>query len=167
MRTLVLNAGYEPIAVVSDRRALVLVLGGKAALLEADAAAPLRSQTAEYARPQVILLNRYVRIPMTRRLPVSRKGVLRRDNNQCAYCGRFANTIDHVQPRSRGGADSWENLVACCLRCNNIKGDRTPEEMGWTLRRRPVAPLMHGLHVRGVDRDAAPQWAPYLAAKAA
>lgn len=164
MRTLVLNAGYEPIAVVSDRRALVLVLGGKAALLEADDAEPLRSTNAEFSRPRVILLKRYVRIPMARRMPVSRKGVLRRDDNCCAYCGRFANTIDHVQPRSRGGRDSWENLVACCLRCNNVKGDRTPEEMGWTLLRRPTAPVSHGWQVRGVDRDVSEEWAPYLKA---
>jgi 5-methylcytosine-specific restriction endonuclease McrA len=97
-------------------------------------------------------------------MPVSRKGVLRRDDNSCAYCGRFANTIDHVQPRSRGGRDSWENLVACCLRCNNVKGDRTPEEMGWQLLRRPAAPVSHGWHVRGVDRESSEEWAPYLAA---
>ncbi|MFD2756995.1 HNH endonuclease [Gulosibacter faecalis] len=167
MRTLVLNAGFEPIAVVSDRRALVLVLGGKASMLEADEAVPLRSQTREYARPRVILLTRYVRIPMARRMPVSRKGVLRRDDNCCAYCGRFANTIDHVQPRSRGGRDTWENLVACCLRCNNVKGDRTPEEMGWQLRHRPSAPVSHGWHVRGVDRESSAEWAPYLEQQAA
>lgn len=162
MRTLVLNAGYEPIAVVSDRRALVLVLSGKAATLEADLEQPLRSVHTEYPRPRVILLNRYVRIPMARRNPVSRKGVLRRDNHSCGYCGKFANTIDHVLPRSRGGVDSWENLVACCLRCNNVKGDRTPEEMGWTLRRTPASPNARGWQVRGVERRDTIEWAPYL-----
>lgn len=162
MRTLVLNAGYEPIAVVSDRRALVLVLSGKAAALEADMERPLRSAHADYARPRVILLNRYVRIPMARRNPVSRKGVLRRDNYTCAYCGKFANTIDHVMPRSRGGQDSWENLVACCLRCNSVKGDRTPEEMGWELRCRPTPPAVHGWQPRGVERHDSIEWADYL-----
>lgn len=163
MRTLVLNAGYEPLAVVSDRRALILVLGGKAAVLEADAAHPLRTAHAEFARPRVILLTRYVRLPMAKRMPVSRKGVLRRDDHTCAYCERFANTIDHVVPRSRGGADSWENLVACCLRCNNVKGDRTPEEMGWRLRRQPAAPTPRRWQLRGIDGEL-PEWQPYLSA---
>lgn len=163
MRTLVLNAGYEPLAVVSDRRALILVLGGKAAVLEADDDRPLRSMHVEFARPRVILLNRYVRMPMARRAPVSRKGVLRRDDHCCAYCGRFANTIDHVVPRSRGGADSWENLVACCLRCNNVKGDRTPEEMGWRLRWQPAAPAMRPWPLRGAEREL-PEWSAYLPA---
>lgn len=164
MRTLVLNAGYEPISIVSDRRALVLVLGGKASVLESDESQPLRSMYLEHARPQVILLRQYVRIPMARHQPVSRKGVLRRDNHRCGYCDSFANTIDHVHPRSRGGRDSWENLVACCLRCNNVKGDRTPEEMGWRLRHRPSAPVGQRWHVRGAEKGASGEWAAYLAA---
>ncbi|MDJ1372043.1 HNH endonuclease [Gulosibacter molinativorax] len=164
MRTLVLNAGYEPISIVSDRRALVLVLGGKASVLEADESVPLRSMTEVHASPQVILLRQYVRIPMARHQPVSRKGVLRRDSHRCAYCDAFANTIDHVQPRSRGGRDSWENLVACCLRCNNVKGDRTPEEMGWKLRHRPGVPMPQRWHLRGTETAVAAEWAQYLAA---
>lgn len=164
MRTLVLNAGYEPISIVSDRRALVLVLGGKASVLEADENQPLRSTYEEHARPQVILLRHYVRIPMARQQPVSRKGVLRRDSHRCGYCDGFANTIDHVHPRSRGGRDSWENLVACCLRCNNVKGDRTPEEMGWRLRRRPAPPVPQRWQLRGTEHVATPQWAAYLPA---
>lgn len=164
MRTLVLNAGYEPISIVSDRRALVLVLGGKASVLEADETQPLRSAYAAHARPHVILLRQYVRIPMANRQPVSRKGVLRRDRHRCAYCDAFANTIDHVLPKSRGGRDSWENLVACCLRCNNVKSDRTPEEMGWYLRHRPAAPAPQRWHVRGSEAGASVEWAAYLTA---
>ncbi|WP_201518179.1 HNH endonuclease [Gulosibacter hominis] len=163
MRTLVLNAGYEPLSVVSDRRALILVLGGKASVLEADLENPLCSVNAEFARPRVILLRRYVKMPMVRRTPVSRRGVLRRDDHRCAYCGQFANTVDHVMPRSRGGRDSWENLVACCLECNNIKGDRTPAEVGWKLRWEPSAPAARRWHIRDVD-EAAAEWAEYLPA---
>ena len=97
-------------------------------------AIPSGVPTALYDRPAVILLTRYVRVPQSRRVPVTRRGVLRRDGHRCGYCGKAASTIDHVLPRSRGGADSWENLVACCLRCNNVKGDRTPQEMQWELR---------------------------------
>ena len=163
MRTLVLNAGYEPLAVISDRRALVLVMNQKAAIVAADADHPVTGSTASFDRPSVIILTRYVRIPHSRLVPVSRRGVLRRDGNHCGYCGRHATTIDHVQPRSRGGQDSWENLVACCLACNNTKGDRTPQEMGWPLRIRPKAPHGASWVVRGIERPQS-EWDEYLVA---
>ncbi len=86
LRTLVLNAGYEPLAVVSFKRALVLVIEGKASLLAYDEGNPVLSATGEWERPSVILLRRYVRIPSGRNVPVSRRGVLRRDGQRCAYC---------------------------------------------------------------------------------
>ena len=162
MRTLVLNAGYEPLAVVSFKRALVLVLDGKASLLASDDEHPVVGTSGEWDRPSVILLRRYVRVPSGRAVPVSRRGVLRRDNQRCAYCAGSASTIDHVIPRSRGGADSWENLVACCLRCNNVKGDRTPGEMNWTLRLTPRPPHGTSWLVRGIER-ALPDWEEFLA----
>lgn len=162
MRTLVLNAGYEPLAVVSFKRAIVLVMNEKASVIAADDRDPVRSASQAWARPSVIILRNYVRIPGGRQVPVSRRGVLRRDGQRCGYCGASASTIDHIVPRSRGGADSWENLVACCLRCNNIKGDRTPGEMGWSLRSRPKAPHGSSWLVRGVER-AEPDWEQYLA----
>ncbi len=160
MRTLVLNAGYEPLSIVSFKRAVVLVLSGKAVVLAADET-PVCSANLEVERPCVILLTRYVRVPFGRQIPVSRRGVLRRDRHQCSYCGRSATTVDHVMPRSRGGKDSWENLVACCITCNNSKGNRTPEEMGWTLRTRPVAPRGPAWIVRGSERYN-PAWEEYL-----
>jgi 5-methylcytosine-specific restriction endonuclease McrA len=161
MRTLVLNAGYEPLSVVSFRRAVVLVLAGKATILADDEAGPVRSASTVLARPSVILLRRYVKTPGSRQVPLSRRGVLRRDEHRCAYCGKSATTIDHVIPRSRGGEDSWENLVACCLRCNNVKSNRTPGEMGWTLGIHPKAPYGTSWWVRGTERGM-PQWAEYL-----
>ncbi len=166
MRTLVLNAGYEPLAVVSFKRALVLVMNQKASIVAADEEDVVRSETRSWARPSVIILRNYVRIPGGRQVPVSRRGVLRRDGQRCGYCGASATTIDHVLPRSRGGKDSWENLVACCLRCNNAKGDRTPAEMGWNLRVRPKAPHGTSWLVRGVERTEA-QWEEFLAPAAA
>jgi 5-methylcytosine-specific restriction endonuclease McrA len=161
MRTLVLNAGYEPLAVVSFKRALALVMNQKATVVEVDSDHPVWGISTVFDRPSVILLSRYVRIPRGRAVPVSRRGVLRRDSFRCGYCGKTASTIDHVQPRSRGGADSWENLVACCLRCNNVKGDRTPAEMGWSLRCDPRMPHDAGWLVRGAERSQ-PQWEGYL-----
>ena len=87
---------------------------------------------------------------------------LRRDGARCAYCAASANTIDHVIPKSRGGAESWENLVACCFKCNNIKSDRTPQEMGWRLRITPRMPAGSGWFAMGLEhRDTA--WDDYLA----
>ena len=160
MPNLVLNAGYEPLAVVPLRRAIVLVLAHKASVLVAEAA-PVHTPGAVLPRPAVIVLTRYVRVPFGRAVPVSRRGVLRRDGHRCAYCSRSAGTVDHVLPRSRGGSDTWENLVACCLRCNSTKGDRTPEEMGWSLRARPRAPRGASWLVRGAE-NRSPLWVDYL-----
>jgi len=162
MRTLVLNAGYEPLAVVSFKRAIVLVMNEKATIVAADAEHPVFGSTGAWDRPSVIILRRYVRIPNGRNVPVSRRGVLRRDNSRCGYCLGSASTIDHIIPRSRGGKDTWENLVACCLKCNNIKGDRTPQEMNWTLRFTPRPPHGTTWLVRGVER-ALPDWEEFLA----
>lgn len=162
MRTLVLNAGYEPLAVVSFKRALVLVMNEKATVVERVEGDPVWGTERRYDRPAVIVLTRYVRIPNGRSVPVTRRGVLRRDAFRCAYCAKSASTVDHVLPRSRGGADSWENLVACCLRCNNVKGARTPQEMSWTLRIAPRPPQGAHWTVRGAER-ADPRWEPYLA----
>ncbi|GMA86350.1 HNH endonuclease [Angustibacter aerolatus] len=162
MRTLVLNAGYEPLSVVSFKRAVVLVLAGKAMVL-AESGERLRSADLTLATPSVILLVRYVRAPRRHGVSVTRRGVLRRDGHRCAYCGGAASTVDHVLPRSRGGADSWTNLVGCCLRCNGVKGDRTPEEMGWQARVRPAVPSGALWALRGSD-VVDPQWAEFLQA---
>ena len=160
MRTLVLNAGYEPLAVVTFRRALVLVLSGKASVI-AEGEDPVVGPTEILGRPSVILLNRYIRLPYNRHTPVSRRGVLRRDERRCGYCGKAATTVDHIQPRSRGGADSWENLVACCLRCNNAKSNRTLAEMGWKLRTAPVPPHNGHWQIKELDKPT-PEWEAFL-----
>src|SRR5688572_10405914 len=135
---------------------------GKAVVVASDDENPVLAASGTWDRPSVILLQRYVRIPSGRAVPVSRRGVLRRDSQRCGYCSSSATTIDHVLPRSRGGADSWENLVACCLRCNNVKGDRTPQEMNWQLRFTPHPPRGAQWTVRGTERTD-PRWEPYLA----
>jgi 5-methylcytosine-specific restriction endonuclease McrA len=163
MRTLVLNAGYEPLAVVSFKRALILVLNNKATVLAGAPETTVHSAHDEFELPSVILLARYVRIPGSRNVPVSRRGVLRRDGHTCAYCSRPANTIDHVQPRSKGGRDTWENLVACCFACNNRKGDKTLSEIGWKLGFTPRMPSGNVWSVRGTER-LEPDWNPYIQA---
>jgi 5-methylcytosine-specific restriction endonuclease McrA len=105
-RTLVLNAGFEPLSVVSFRRALVLVMNNRAAVVEVDRENPVWTVAGPLERPTVIVLTRYVKLPHQRQVPVSRRGVLRRDGSRCAYCQQHATTIDHVTPRSRGGEDT-------------------------------------------------------------
>lgn len=161
MRTLVLNAGYEPLAVVSFKRALMLVLNNKATVLQPAEAAAIHSATEEFALPSVILLSRYVRVPTSKKVPVSRRGVLRRDQHRCVYCSRPANTIDHVHPKSRGGTDTWENLVAACLRCNNAKSDKTLSELGWQLQTVPRMPTGVQWVLRGAEKFE-PEWSDYV-----
>jgi 5-methylcytosine-specific restriction endonuclease McrA len=160
---LLLNVTYEPLTTVGLRRAVCLVLGGKAEIVHDDAAgAVLHAATVALATPSVIRLSRYVRVPYRNRVPLTRAALMRRDNYKCAYCGRKAETIDHVIPRSRGGQHAWENCVASCTVCNHRKADRFLEELGWSLAVPPVVP--RGAHWRlvGAHYDGDPQWAAYL-----
>ncbi|WP_146340821.1 HNH endonuclease [Nesterenkonia sp. NBAIMH1] len=165
MRTLVLNAGYEPLSVVSCHRAALLVMRGKANVLAEDST-PISSPSALIPRPTVILLTRYVRVVRRGSSYPSRRGVLRRDHRTCAYCGSAAATVDHVIPRARGGSSSWENLVACCGPCNIRKGDRTLEQLGWRLRVTPRQPAHQVWLPQELD---APHraWMPFLNTTAA
>ena len=142
---LVLNATYEPINVTAVRRAMVLLLKGVAQAEEMHSA-EVHSAAHAHKVPSVIRLLAYRHIPQQSRA-LSRKNILLRDRNTCQFCGRIFPcselTLDHVVPRSRGGRSSWENLVACCYRCNNSKGDRTPEEAGFKLARRPRPFTLH------------------------
>lgn len=143
MRVLVLNASYEPLQIISVRRAIVLLLQEKAELIEA-AQQKLRASTFCVDTPLVIRLVRYIRIPRRLKLPCSRRGVLIRDRDTCQYCGvqpgRTNLTIDHVVPRSQGGQTIWDNVVTACRECNRKKGGRTPEEANMLLRIKPRQP---------------------------
>jgi 5-methylcytosine-specific restriction endonuclease McrA len=142
---LVLNATYEPINVTAVRRAIVLVLKGVATTEEEDGHFIHASQFAVRV-PSVIRLLEFRRIPYQTRA-LSRKNVLLRDRYTCQFCGRVMPahelTLDHVIPRSRGGHTDWDNLVACCHRCNNLKGDRMPDETGLRLMRPPRPFTLH------------------------
>lgn len=158
---LVLNADYQALSVCSVERAVVLVMLHKAELVEAHAGRALRSSVARFPWPSVVRLKGYVRVPY-RRVLLTRRNLLRRDGHACQYCGAAERlTLDHVVPKSRGGPDTWENLVAACVPCNNRKGGRTPDEAGMPLRRRPFRPS-HVMYMRdflGATEDA---WKPYL-----
>ncbi len=159
-RALVLNATFEPIGVVSTRRAAVLALAGKVDVL-AESDAPLRSERVTLASPSVVRLRYFVKVPFRRHAPLSRRAVYARDDNTCQYCGRRAESIDHVQPRSRGGRHEWTNVVACCRRCNTTKGNRLLSETSMRLRRRPTAPSGDVWVTVAVPTIPA-SWDPYL-----
>ena len=138
-RSLVLNATYEPLSVVSDRRAVVLVLSAKADVVHATGES-LHSERLTVAIPSVVRLRSFVRVPVQRRASISRRGVFVRDAGICQYCGDRAESIDHVIPRSRGGQHVWENVVAACRHCNTSKRDRYLHETTMQLRRAPETP---------------------------
>ena len=126
-RALVLNATFEPLCVVSDRRAVVLVLGETAEMLHASEAL-MHSAHLVIAVPSVVRLRRFVRVPYRWNTPLNRRSVFARDGHRCQYCDGPAESIDHVVPRSRGGGHSWDNVVAACRPCNVRKRDRLLEE---------------------------------------
>lgn len=164
MSVLLLNATYEPLYVVSLRRAVALMVQEKAHLVEASERM-LRSPSLTIPEPAVIRLRGRVTVAWRRTLPLTRGAILVRDGYTCQYCGQALPagrlTIDHVLPQSRGGGWSWGNLVAACPACNAAKGNRTPEEAGMALLRRPARPLAAQaalLH----DAQHHPAWQPYL-----
>jgi 5-methylcytosine-specific restriction endonuclease McrA len=159
---LVLNASHEPLSVVSDRRALVLVIRGKAIPIE-HRDQVWRSERASMQAPSVVRLTAFVHLPYQRNVPVSRRAVFGRDQNRCQYCAGPAESIDHVLPKSRGGQHTWDNVVACCRRCNVRKGSRLPSEAGLTLASVPTAPRHHGWIYASAGYSLDPAWHRYLA----
>lgn len=167
-RVLLLNATFEPLTALPLRRAVVLVVCGKAEVVHDDPSGlELHAASVVVAVPSVIRLSTYVRVPYRAKVPLTRAGLMHRDRYRCAYCGGKAETIDHVVPRSRGGAHSWQNCVACCARCNHRKADRLLGELGWSLRTDPRVP--QGPHWRLLAQvtEADPQWEQYLGEPAA
>ncbi len=163
-RTLLLNSTYEPITVIPWRKAMTLVVLDK---VEALAHYDRNINTARRSLrlPAVVRLNR--RVPWRRpRIRFNRRAVFARDNHTCQYCGARGTsrelTFDHVVPRSRGGQTNWTNIVTCCVPCNQIKGDRTPEEADMALRVKPFTP--YWLPENNSERVAATSelWEPYL-----
>ncbi len=159
---LVLNASYEPINIVSARRAIKLVMKG-AAYVELPSPHVIRTVLGGIPVPSVVRLLVYRKMPRLNR-SVSRKSILLRDRHTCQYCNRSLApkllTLDHVVPRSRGGAGTWENLVAACYVCNNRKADRTPAEAGMPLIRKPAPIGIHAKHRLMIGDESA--WDKYL-----
>jgi 5-methylcytosine-specific restriction endonuclease McrA len=138
----------------------VLALKGKAEVLHTNGHV-FRSATLELAAPSVVRLNYFVKVPFRARASLSRRAVLVRDNYECQYCGRAAENIDHVVPKSRGGGHTWDNVVAACRSCNSRKENRPVADAGMRLRHAPKPPHESVWIAVAVDR-LDPSWEQYL-----
>jgi 5-methylcytosine-specific restriction endonuclease McrA len=159
-KALVLNASFQPLCVVPTRRALVLALKGKAEVVHTNGHI-FRSEHIEMRAPSVVRLTYYVKVPFRARSSLSRRAVFVRDNFECQYCGRPAENVDHIVPRSRGGGHTWDNVVAACRPCNSRKENRSPADVGLSLRHPPRPPHDSVWIVVAVD-NVDPTWEPYL-----
>jgi 5-methylcytosine-specific restriction endonuclease McrA len=161
-KVLVLNQNYEALTICSTKKAVVLLLTNKAEIIAKKDGLVLRSPSTTLPFPSIIRLSNYVNVHYKMVL-LSRKNILRRDNHKCQYCGRsdLPLTIDHVIPKSKGGQDTWENLVTACIKCNNKKGDRTLEEANMHLIRKPFRPS-HIMFLKNFVGQVDERWKPFL-----
>lgn len=168
MRCLALNASFEPLTMVPTRRALRLVIDGKAEIVEADQDEPIRSARVHLPRPIIIRLVRFVHVPRRFRRQVTNTFLFARDAYACQYCGRPQSglrqreclTRDHVIPQSRGGGNEWANVVTACSTCNTRKGSRLPDEIGMHPLRPPTEP--HFVHLAWAIRRLTPAQQKYI-----
>lgn len=160
-KVLLLNASYEPLNVCSWKRAIVLLMKGKAEEIEHNGHLINKSIPA----PTVIRLIHYVAVPY-KELPFNRKNIIHRDNHTCQYCGKKSSdlSVDHIIPRSRGGKSSWENVITACVKCNTKKADRTPLEAGMRMLKKPVKPVNYiHFELTKLSANAFDLWGKYLA----
>jgi hypothetical protein len=134
------NVSYEKIYEIDWKKAVTLFVTGKVTAATEDEFIDIKTSSGIFKLPKHVILKKYVYIPYKEFSPC-RKNIFRRDENTCQYCSCKLDstnaTIDHILPRSRGGKHKWDNVVACCLKCNRKKGDRTPSEAKMNLLRTP------------------------------
>ncbi|CAN5149852.1 hypothetical protein BH23GEM2_BH23GEM2_18300 [soil metagenome] len=165
---LALNASFEPLTMVPLRRALRLVIDGKAEIVEADHERLVRSERLSLPRPAVIRLNRFVHVPRRFRRQVTNTFLFARDRYCCQYCGRPQGALkhresltrDHVVPLSRGGTNDWANVVTACSACNTRKANHLPSEIGMHPLHTPIEP--HFVHLTWAIRRLTPTQAHYI-----
>jgi 5-methylcytosine-specific restriction endonuclease McrA len=157
-RALVLNGSDQPLAVVPARRAVVLVLKHKAEVVSANGLV-FRSEHLRIEAPSVVRLRYFVKVPYRAQAALTRRAVFARDHWVCQYCGKAAENVDHVVPRSKGGPHTWDNVVAACRRCNSKKENKKPQEAGLKLARKPFVPS-DGFRLSLGRLE--PAWEPFL-----
>jgi 5-methylcytosine-specific restriction endonuclease McrA len=157
-RCVVLNTTYEPITVISSKRALILFLEGKATIVEEHPELVVRSPNQTFPVPTSIVLKQFVKGRMVFRTKalLTQRNLFIRDEYTCQYCGRARQNLkssefltrDHVAPRHVGGKDVWENVVTCCNSCNNKKAYHLLSEIDMKLMKKPVSPTIFELWTR-------------------
>jgi 5-methylcytosine-specific restriction endonuclease McrA len=159
---LVLNANYEPLNVCDTRRAIGLILTGKAEMV-ANGRGYIRTARSSYPRPSVIRLEHIVHRPRPR-VKLTKREIFRRDNYTCQYCGRQAAhlTIDHIIPRHRGGQHRWDNLVTACAACNRHKGGHMLAEVNMRLKHQAVEPPATASYLFGRHAGENYEWQKYI-----
>ena len=159
---LVLNANFEPINVCNTRRAIGLILSGKASLV-LNGRGEIKTVSRTFPRPSIIRLDRMVKRPRPR-IRLTKREVLRRDDYTCQYCGQRPSylTIDHIFPRRLGGKHTWENLVAACPACNHHKGGRTLDQAHMHLLHPPTEPPASALYIFGRHVRENVEWLPFV-----
>lgn len=152
IRCEVLNASYDPLSIVSGRRALVLCLKGKATVLSEHSSAVMKTSSTEFKVPTQILLKDMVKSRPTTRVPaqLTQRNLFIRDKYTCQYCGRHKSelkateflTRDHIMPQEKGGKDTWTNIITACNKCNNKKANTLLKDSGMTLLKEPKVPTV-------------------------
>jgi 5-methylcytosine-specific restriction endonuclease McrA len=159
---LVLNANFEPINVCNTRRALSLVLNGKAQMI-LNGRGEIKTVSENYAMPSIIRLERMIKRPRPR-VKLTKREILRRDNYICQYCGQHASTltIDHIIPRHLGGQHEWDNLVTACPACNHLKGGRTLDQAHMQLLHVPGEPPASAVYIFARHIRDNIDWIPFI-----
>jgi len=159
---LVLNANFEPLNVCDTKRAIGLLVTGKAELMM-NGRGHVRTARLTFPAPSVIRLEKMIKRPRPR-VKLSKKEIFRRDNYTCQYCGKQTPhlTIDHLIPRHRGGDHRWDNLVTACPPCNRRKGGRTTVEAQMTLRHKPGEPPATAAYLFGRHLRENAEWEQYI-----
>jgi 5-methylcytosine-specific restriction endonuclease McrA len=167
MKVLVLNMDYSPINITTLQKGFKLVFKGKAEVVTHESENPIVTDKKDYIRPTVIRLLKYIVLPF-KKVHLSRQNIFKRDDNECIYCGATTDlTIDHVIPRSKGGSNTWENLVTCCGMCNVRKCSKDVDEFlseyNLTMRHKPFRPsyLYFVEKINRISND----WKQYLGFK--
>ena len=160
-KVLLLNQSYQPLMTLGAKRAIILSFTDKVEVLERYLD-EIRSINLSIYIPSVIRLKDYVKLNQ-KKIPLSRKNILKRDNHICQYCNSKSKfmTIDHIIPKDKGGRDSWENLVAACVPCNTKKGNKLLKDINMILLKKPKAPSFL-FNIQSELSNSQDSWKPYL-----
>ena len=160
-RTLILNSTFQPLSVVSYKRAISLIHNKKINVIK-NSELLLHSEKKDYFIPKVGILTYFVKAPFARRVALNRENIFIRDFYTCQYCGKSAESVDHIVPRSKGGLHEWSNVVACCKKCNLIKADKLLHQTQLNIKKLPTNPKGNFWIKTIVGSNPDPSWEEYL-----